>query len=90
MTVREAMLKVSDDEFNWWRAYDRVQPIGGKRFDNLNAILCTVIASANSSSKKYKVEDFMPRWGESGKKTGAEMEAMFRIHVNNNNKKFQE
>lgn len=53
---------------NEWEAFNRIQPIGARRFDVYYSTLMTAIHnialafSGSKTNKKYKVEDFMPNW----------------------------
>jgi hypothetical protein len=91
MTVKEAMLKVSDYEFKMWYAYNKLSPIGLERFDLLFAMVCTTIAQVNAGKgKRYTVEDFMPKWnGESKKMTGKQMEDMLMAYTKVRNSSFK-
>ena len=75
MTVKEAMEKVSDEEFGYWQAYFRKDPFGLERFDALAAMICMFVSSPYTK-KKLKLSDFMPKWGSEGnrKMSSDEME----------------
>ena len=76
MSVREAMLTISDAEFRNWQAYDRISPIGMERLDVLTAMLRATIAQVNGKKgKQYKVSKFMPQWKRKSRtQSPAEME----------------
>lgn len=48
-------------EYAGWLAYDRISPIGGKRLDQLSAIVCSMIA-ASVGVKNPSPHRFMPQW----------------------------
>lgn len=90
MSVREAMLTITDTEFRNWQAFDRISPIGTERLDNLFALVATVIAQVNAKKgKTFKIEDFIPEWNASGTQSGEDMEKLLMGHAKmyNNNVK---
>lgn len=60
---------MSSREFSEWIAFDKISPIGRERDDFLFALVAWTIAEANRSrkGKKYKISDFIPKWGRKGK-----------------------
>ena len=61
LPVAEAQQRISAREFGWWKAFDRISPIGRKREDMHAALIAFVGASVNST-KKLKLDDFVLRW----------------------------
>lgn len=58
---------MSSREFSEWMAFFSLQPYGEWREDYRMAVLASLIANANSDPKKgrrYRPEDFMPKFGE--------------------------
>jgi hypothetical protein len=60
MTVAEAQQRVSSQEFTYWRAFHRINPIGSVRSDYHAALIAFTIAKAQGSKKKpLKFDDFI-------------------------------
>lgn len=64
-----------------WEDYNKIQPIGGKRFDFYYAsLLCAIhnltiaIHGKKGSKKQFTIEEFMPNW--TGEKKEQEQEIM--------------
>ena len=59
---------LSAKQIQEWEAFDRVQPIGGKRLDFYFAFLMTSIHNlaisvhGKKGAKQFEFEDFIPNW----------------------------
>lgn len=83
-----------------WEAFDRVQPIGGKRWDfyfaqllmNINNLAISI--HGKKGSKQFKLEDFIPNWtGETEKPkemSGTDIKQWFKAFAKGHNKKVRE
>ena len=61
MTVREAQMRISSQEFTEWMAFARLHPFGEWRADLRAGIVASTIANVNrGKGKAYKPSDFMP------------------------------
>ena len=63
MGVREAQERIDADEFTYWMAYNRLDPIGNERGDYQTALVAHTVASTQSK-KKLKFDDFILKFGE--------------------------
>ena len=92
MSVREAMLSISDEELKGWMAYNRIHPISRERFDYLNAMQCYFLIKVNSKpNAKIDLADFMPDWnGEKSKpRTSDEIEKSLTGFIKAHNNKIK-
>ena len=92
MSVREAMLSISDEELKGWMAYNRIHPISRDRYDYLNAMQCFLMVKMNSKQNaKINLEDYMPDWNGSknAPKTSDEIEKSLTSFFKSHNKKVQ-
>jgi len=66
MSIARAQAEISPDEFRSWLAFDRIEPLGGRRADVHAGIIASVVANCNraKNGKAFKPEEFIPRWGE--------------------------
>jgi hypothetical protein len=66
MSIARAQAEISPEEFWSWVAFDRIEPIGGRRADIHAGIIASVMANCNraKNAKTFKPEDFIPKWGE--------------------------
>jgi hypothetical protein len=66
MSIAQAQAEISPDEFRSWVAFDRIEPLGGRRADIHAGIIASVVANCNraKNGKAFKPEDFIPKWGE--------------------------
>jgi hypothetical protein len=63
-TVRELQERMDSREFSEWCAFNRIDPWTRNRMDLGFANVCSIIANANSAKgRRFKAEDFMPRFG---------------------------
>jgi hypothetical protein len=64
MSVRRAQEEIDEDEFRNWMAYNKLSPISDERGDYQAALVSSVIVNSNrqTNSRRYNVDDFMPRW----------------------------
>lgn len=62
MTVRELTTRMDLDEFQAWRVYDAMWPIGAERADRQAALISSVIANVNRNPKTkpdpFTIDDF--------------------------------
>ena len=62
---------MTSDELTCWHAYERMTgTLGSERDDLLAGIIAervTTMGQHGKKSKKFKVEDFMPKWGKDRK-----------------------
>ena len=49
--------------FTEWMAFDRVEPIGGRRSDYQAAIIASTVANANRHKGGRLPDDFIPEYG---------------------------
>ena len=49
-------------EFSEWLAYDRINPIGGRRIDYAAAIICQTVGEL-INGEKAPLENFIPEYG---------------------------
>ena len=63
MSVREAQEKIDGEEFTYWMAYNKLDPIGREREDYQTALVAHTVASVNSK-KRLKLEDFLLKFDE--------------------------
>lgn len=76
-TVEELQHLISWNEFEDWRAYDRLEPIGPRREDFQAALIASCIVNAHSK-RKVTPSDLMPKWGGAAEKpTPAQVKAKF-------------
>ena len=68
MSVREAQERIEADEFTYWLAYNRLDPIGSERGDYQTALIAHTTASVHSK-KKLKFDDFLLKFGETNRMT---------------------
>ena len=68
MSVREAQERIDSEEFTYWQAYNRLDPIGNERKDYHAALIAHTVASVHSK-KKLKFDDFVLKF-DPKKKTG--------------------
>jgi len=73
-------------EFQWWRAYSNIEPLGEKREDMRAGLICALIANTNRDSKSkptpYTVEEFMYPFKKTPKlPTKKELKAKFNAFV---------
>jgi uncharacterized membrane protein len=68
--------KLTSKQLSEWQAYDRLEPIDNQQRSDLRmGILASLIANLaaniyskkNKKPKKFKPEDFMPKWNTSGR-----------------------
>jgi hypothetical protein len=61
--VKRLMREMDSEEYAWWLAYDRIEPIGALRSDLMLAQVCSILANVNRDSKKkptpYELSDFL-------------------------------
>ncbi len=73
MSVAEAQQRISSREFAEWMAFDRVEPIGGRRGDYQTAMLAALLANIYRDPKAhrrpYAVQDFVPQWWQAARPT---------------------
>jgi hypothetical protein len=82
MTVAELQERVSAEEFDWWIAYDRINPISKERDDYHAALISATIAnSVRTRGKPIKVSDMLFKFGENTKvsKCGDMLKMMYTI-----------
>ena len=63
MSVARAQSEIDSREFAEWMCIHRMDPIGTDRADLGAAIVASTIANVNSTKRRFKPSDFMPRWG---------------------------
>lgn len=62
--VRELQERMDSDEFTYWLAYNKIDPIGGVRGDYHAALIASTVAKANSSKgRRIRMEDFVFQFG---------------------------
>lgn len=63
---------MTSEELTYWVAYERVAGTLGPERDDLHAGIIaervTTMGSGKKGGRKFKVEDFMPKWGKGRKK----------------------
>ena len=58
--VQEPQERISSEEFTYWLAYDRLDPVGNVHQDYNAAMIAMTMAQVNSGKrKKYKLSDFI-------------------------------
>lgn len=63
-TVRELLGEMDSRELTEWMAFDRVEPIGGRRSDFQAAIIASTVANSNrGKGRALKPDDFVPEYG---------------------------
>lgn len=90
MSIQEAQEKINYAEFKYWKAFDRISPVGDERFDYLFASLSSLLANINLPKGKtqFKIKDFLLQWGSgSSGQSQKEMETLlFSFAKAHNNK----
>jgi Protein of unknown function (DUF4035) len=72
-TVRQLQAEISSAEFSEWLAYNMIEPFGEERGDLRAGIIACTFAQANAKKgKRFKPEDFMPKFNKP-RKTQEEM-----------------
>lgn len=79
--MREAQARVDSQEFAGWLAYWTLEPWGEERADLRAAIVACVIANAfrGKGKRRFKPQDFMPKFGPEEKKGGQSAQEQFAI-----------
>ena len=85
MTVREAMERISEEEFRYWLAFDKISPISKDRDDFLAAMVTTATMQPHTK-QTLRVSDSMPEWGKKPGMTGNEMEMTMTHFAARNNR----
>jgi len=69
------MAAMDSEEYTYWMAYNRIDPLGEGRRDWFFGMLASVIANTNrkKGSKPFKPNDFIPKFGPPVKQTVEEM-----------------
>ena len=80
MSVRQAQLEITSNEFSEWIAFSNIEPFGEERADLRSAIIASTIANANRSGRQrpFKVTDFMPKFGKKKEQSWQEQKAIFK------------
>lgn len=63
MPVAEMLRRMSASEICEWAAYFGIEPWGSVREDARTALIASTMANL-WSKRRYKVEDFMPKYGD--------------------------
>ena len=87
-TLEECMDRVSAPEFYWWRAFDKISPIGDRRMEIMLAQIAQVLAEVNRNKKKrskpWQVDDFIPNWSGQPKQRQKHWKELLSIAENLN------
>lgn len=81
----DGMLKrMPSKQFMSWVAYDKVEPIGGRRGDWHTASICSTLMNIACGKMKYTPSDFLLEWGpkravQQKKQSWQEMKMMAQI-----------
>lgn len=67
-THEELLNSISSEELTTWLAFHSLNPIGNDRADVNAAVIASTIANCHSK-KHYKIDDFMPKYGQPKKDT---------------------
>lgn len=72
--------------FRQWQLYAQEHPFSRDRSDLMIAILCALFANAHAAKgKRYKPEDFMPRYGPPERPSPEALRRKFEMFVKAHN-----
>ena len=63
MSVRAAQREINSREFQEWRAFDRISPIGGRRLDWNAASIAAAIINTWTTGKRITPQDVILEFG---------------------------
>lgn len=92
MSVARCQQEVSAEEFVYWLAYDRLEPIGPERNDFYLAQVCACVMNTTrkkNSDKVWSSKDFMMQW-QGSQQSVAEMQNRLRMSFEKSGIKFIE
>lgn len=73
-TVAELERELGPDELAKWVAYSQLEPFGYERVEYSIATVAATVANVHSR-RRYKPDDFMPRYGRKAQQTVEQMKA---------------